>query len=171
MVYPTDRGYWCETNRDRYGSAPCAGHAVLNVLSETPPFSSFFGYTTSPAQSPELIDANNRSLELRAEGRYEEALPFAKRAVGLGEQEFGASNPRFATLLNNLANLYLLQGRYADAEPLYKRALAIREGSLAPDHPDLATSLNDLAGLYSARPWRPYLVRPSLTFAGWSRQL
>lgn len=35
------------------------------------------------AQSPELVDAFNRFSELYAEGRYEEALPFAKDALGL----------------------------------------------------------------------------------------
>ena len=100
--------------------------------------------------SRELLEAYNRAGTLYGQGRYGEALPFAKRAVGLGEQEFGASNPRFATLLNNLANLYLYQGRYADAEPLYERALAIREKALGPEHPRVATSLENYAALLRA---------------------
>ena len=41
------------------------------------------------ALSPELLDANNRANELRAEGRYQEAIPFAEKALRLGEEEFG----------------------------------------------------------------------------------
>jgi len=68
-------------------------------------------------QSRELIDAANRAGTLYGQGRYEEALPFAKKVVGLGEQEFGANHPTFAAFLNNLAALYQAQARYAEAEP------------------------------------------------------
>ncbi len=102
-------------------------------------------------QSRELIDAANRSTTLNGQGRYQEAIPFAKKAATLGEQEFGASHPLFATLLNNLAGLYQSLGRHVEAEPLYERALAIRERALGPEHPELATVLNDLAELYRAQ--------------------
>ena len=39
-------------------------------------------------------------------------------------EKFGEQDPRFATSLNNLAELYRAQGKYAQAEPLYRRALA-----------------------------------------------
>ena len=99
-------------------------------------------------QSPELMDAYDRVGELYAEGRYQEAIPFAEKALALGEREFGRDDPNTAALLNNLAVLYEEQGRYAAAEPLHKRALAIWEKALGPEHPDLATSLNNLAELY-----------------------
>ncbi len=34
-------------------------------------------------QSPELMDAYNRANELSDEGRYQEAIPFAKEALSL----------------------------------------------------------------------------------------
>ena len=64
---------------------------------------------------------------------------------------FGTQDPRHATSLNNLADLYRTQGRYGDAEPLFKRSLGIREKTLGPEHPGVAASLNNLAGLYSAQ--------------------
>ena len=64
-------------------------------------------------QSAELIDADKRYKDLYAQGRYEEALPFAEKAVRLGKQEFGPDHPTTATLLNNLAELYRAQGKYA----------------------------------------------------------
>ena len=40
------------------------------------------------------------------EGRYQEAIPFAEKALALGEREFGRDDPNTAALLNNLAVLY-----------------------------------------------------------------
>ncbi|MCH6577531.1 MAG: tetratricopeptide repeat protein, partial [Proteobacteria bacterium] len=81
------------------------------------------------------------------QGNYPEA---EKQLVGALKEaeEFGPQDPRLATSLNNLAELYRAQGRYAEAEPLYKRALAIDEKALGPEHPDVATNLNNLAALY-----------------------
>ena len=98
-------------------------------------------------QSPELMDAYDRSKELSAEGRYQEAIPFAKEALRLSEREFGPDHPNTGAVLNNLATRYVGQGRYAEAEPLYKRALAIGEKALGPDHPDVAGDLINLAEL------------------------
>ena len=105
----------------------------------------------SYGQIAELRNAADRAAELRAQGRYQEALPFAEEALRLSEQEFGLDHPNVATSLNNLAVLYKSQGRYADAEPLHQRALAIRETALGPEHPLAAQSLNNLAGLYQAQ--------------------
>ncbi len=98
-------------------------------------------------QSVEFRNAHNRVGELYAQGRYQEALPFAEEAVRLGEQEFGLDHPITATQLNNLAELYNSQGRYAQAEPLHQRSLAIREKALGPEHPDVAQSLENYASL------------------------
>ncbi len=97
------------------------------------------------AQSAALIEAYQQGGALYQAGRYDEALPFWKKALELGQREFGPEHPSTAMLLNDLAELYRLQGKYAEAEPLVKRSLAIREKALGPDHPDVATSLNNLA--------------------------
>ena len=78
-----------------------------------------------------------------AEKQWEAAL---KEAEGLGPKD-----PRLATSLNNLAELYRVQGNYAESEPLHKRALAIYEKALGREHPRVATSLNNLAMLYRPR--------------------
>ena len=69
-------------------------------------------------QSRELNEAFNRTVTLYGQGRYQEALPHAKKAVRLGEQEFGANHRTNAVLLSYLALLYGTQGRYAEAELL-----------------------------------------------------
>ena len=106
---------------------------------------------TAVAQSDELMQAYQQYQALNKQGRYAEAERFARKALELGEQEFGPEHPTTATLLNNLASLYRAQGRYADAEPLLKRALAIKEKALGPEHPTAAIFLNNLALLYQAQ--------------------
>ena len=103
------------------------------------------------AQSEDLAEAqrlNGQVLQLYRAGRYDEAVPLAKRALAIYEKALGSAHPDVAKSLNNLADLYDTKGDYGRAEPLYQRALAIREKVLGPEHPDVANSLNNLALLY-----------------------
>jgi tetratricopeptide (TPR) repeat protein len=54
-------------------------------------------------------------------------------------------------ILNNLAEVYLVQGEYGKAAPLYARALAIFEKILGAESPGTAGGLNNLARLYQAQ--------------------
>ncbi len=69
-------------------------------------------------------------------------------SAALKEAEgFGPQDPRLATTLNNLGEVYRAQAKYAEAEPLYMRAMAIYEKTLGPEHPDVAQSLENYAAL------------------------
>lgn len=57
-------------------------------------------------------------------------------------------NPRVATSLTGLADLYSAHGKYRKAEPLYQKALAIMEKLLGSEHPRLAMRLDNLAQAY-----------------------
>jgi tetratricopeptide (TPR) repeat protein len=85
------------------------------------------------AQSETLMEAFRQGQTLYEAGQYEQAIPLWRKALELGEQEFGPNHPTTAILINNLALLYFNQGRYAEAEPLYERALAARLRELLPD--------------------------------------
>ena len=100
------------------------------------------------AQSGALLEANRRGNALYQSGEYEKAIPFWRRALELGEKEFGPNHPITAALLDALAQTYHAQGRHAEAEPLHQRSLAIREKALGPEHPDVAQSLNNLGELH-----------------------
>ena len=89
------------------------------------------------------VQAYQQGNYAEAERQWGSALKEAKR--------FGPQDPRLATTLNNLAELYRAQGKYAEAEPLHKHSLAIREKALGPEHPEVATSLHNLALLYRAQ--------------------
>ncbi len=88
--------------------------------------------TAAQGQFPALMDAYQRFKELHAQGRYQQALPFAEKALRLGERMFGPDHPEVTRGFNDLGELYRLQGSYAEAEPLLKRALAIYEKPLGP---------------------------------------
>jgi CHAT domain-containing protein len=91
---------------------------------------------------------HDQVLELYQQGKYNEAIPLAKKVLAICKQVLGDNHPLTAQSLNDLARLYKSQGRYAEAEPLYKQALAICKQQLGDNHPDTATSLNNLAELY-----------------------
>jgi esterase/lipase superfamily enzyme len=83
--------------------------------------------------------------QLKAAGKYAEAVPFAQRALALAEKK-GPNGPAVAKALDTLAGLYEAQNKYAEAEPLLKRSLAIREKS--PGQPDVVASRERLAVAY-----------------------
>src|SRR5271166_2363714 len=91
---------------------------------------------------------NQQVTQLIAQGKYQEAIPIAERAVEVAKRLHGLEHPDMATSLNNLAELYQVMGEYAKAEPLYQEALRIWQKVLGPEHPDTATCLNNLAELY-----------------------
>ncbi|MBI3371207.1 MAG: CHAT domain-containing protein [Betaproteobacteria bacterium] len=84
--------------------------------------------------------AYNRGDRNEAAREFELALKEA--------QTFGELDPRLATTLAWVAELYRSQRRFTEAEPLVKRAIEIDEKTHGPDHPNVAMSLNSLALLY-----------------------
>ena len=77
----------------------------------------------------------------KAESLFRQASEIVKKALG-------ENHPYYATSLNNLALLYLVQGDDRRAEPLCRQALEIQRKLLGENHPDYARSLNNLASLY-----------------------
>ena len=104
----------------------------------------------SQSDDDEFNSLNRQVQTLFNQGKYQEAIPLAEKAVQLAKRVYGPEQPNTATSLDNLALLYQVMGEYAKAEPLYKEALRIKQKVLGPEHPDTATSLNNLASLYVA---------------------
>ncbi len=74
-----------------------------------------------PAFEPLLA----RAKELAKQGKYEQAIEAAGKALYAGENAFGHDDPRLVKPLTTLARLYELQGKHAEAKAYYRRALAI----------------------------------------------
>ena len=94
---------------------------------------------------------NQQAMELYQQGKYNEAIPLAEKALAIFEKVLGENHLDVATSLNNLALLYQFQGRYSESEPLYQQALAIYKAQLGDNHPSTATSINNLALLYQSQ--------------------
>jgi len=82
-------------------------------------------------------------------GLYDEAGPQLEKALELRRSVSAADDMAAATLLADLADLYIDKGRYDDAEAMLTEALAVmdRHGDQA-DNLDLALSINELASVY-----------------------
>ena len=79
---------------------------------------------------PELEEAarlNAEVLNLFRAGKYDEALPVAKRVLELREKAAGPDALVVAYALNNLASIHTQRGRGDEAGRLYERSLAIVE--------------------------------------------
>ena len=105
----------------------------------------------SPARAGDVEDAaalGTEVVRLYGEGRYQDAVPLAQKALSLREKLHGPGDPEVNPSLKNLAQLYNALGRATEAEPLFKRALGIDEQVLGPDHTTVGLSLNNLAAFY-----------------------
>jgi tetratricopeptide (TPR) repeat protein len=91
---------------------------------------------------------NQQVKQLIEQGKYQEAIPIAERALEVAKRTRGSEHPETADALNNLGLLFNKTGDYAKAEPLYQEALRIRQKVLGPEHPYTALSLNNLGVLY-----------------------
>jgi tetratricopeptide (TPR) repeat protein len=109
-----------------------------------------FACTASQSDDDEFNLLNQQVQTLYKQGKYQEAIPLAEKAVELAKRVYGPEQRNTATRLNNLAELYQAMGDYPKAEPFLQEALRIRQKVLGPEHPDTAASLNNLALLYWA---------------------
>ena len=98
---------------------------------------------------------NNLAGLLKAEGKYAEAEPLYRRALGIDEKALGSEHPYTALDLSNLALLLDAKGDYAGAVPLLRRALAIYEkalGANARSTERVRIALQDVEGRLRGRP-------------------
>jgi len=100
------------------------------------------------AQSDELMQAYNQFRSFEKQGRHAEAAVHARRALELGEAEFGTDHQNVAELLKNLGKLYKIVGRFEEAAVLYQRSLAIEKKEQSPNQIEVARTLNKLAEVY-----------------------
>jgi TonB family protein len=105
----------------------------------------------SPQQSPELREASDLSVsvvKLFKEGKFNEAIPLAKRALEIRERLLPANDPMVLTALGNLGDLYNAKGDYNAAKKMFERLLPMQEQQFGPTNIKLASTLDRLAVLY-----------------------
>src|SRR4051794_2570238 len=90
---------------------------------------------------PEQLEAARLALSRGDRAAAERLLI---EALVAGERVFGAEHPSLATVLNELARLYIRQSQHVHAEEVLERLLAITRAK-GEAHPDVATALAGLA--------------------------
>lgn len=118
-----------------------AGVAVLVAVLLALPLP---GEAADDATWTRYLDAGTAAYRKRDPDEATRQFEFAlKEAEGFGE-----ADPRLATTLAWLAELYRVQRRFEESEKLILRTIAMDEKYRGVEHPDLAMSLESLALLY-----------------------
>lgn len=116
-------------------------------------FNSFNPQDPSVQESPELQEASTLSesiVKLFNQGKYDEALPLAKRALEIREKLLPRTDPRISSSLTNLGEIYLARKDYKPARETFQRLLQIQEEVFGPEDVNLAFTLDRLALLHFA---------------------
>lgn len=112
---------------------------------------SFNSQDPAAQESPELQEASTLSetvVKLYNQGKYNEALPLAKRSLEIREKLLPRIDPRISSSLMNLGELYLAKKDYKPARELFQRLLQIQEEVFGPNDVNLAFTLDRLALLH-----------------------
>jgi TonB family protein len=112
-----------------------------------------FGSFYLPQESPELKEATtltDSSIKLFNQGKYDQAIPMAKRALQIREKLLPRTDPRVVDSLSNLGEFYITMDDYKDAVEVFRRILLSQEERFGAEHVNVANTLDRLAVLYSA---------------------
>ncbi|MEN3336252.1 MAG: hypothetical protein V7641_5617 [Blastocatellia bacterium] len=125
--------------------------SVLVAQAQTPPTQTT---QTTPPKTPELAEASRLAaqvVEFYNQGRYDDALPLAKRSLEIREQALGPEHPLVGEALQNLASVQFGKKNFGAAQSLYKRALKIFEKAYGRDSIKLVAMLDNMGWLYVAQ--------------------
>lgn len=81
-------------------------------------------------------------------GKYDLALEFLKKALGIRLKMLGAEHESTADSYNNIGNLYHIQGNYDRALDYYQKAQKIFEKVLGAEHPDTANTYVNIGNVF-----------------------
>ncbi|MEZ4384207.1 MAG: tetratricopeptide repeat protein, partial [Nannocystaceae bacterium] len=99
------------------------------------------------------VDAANRLIFTvgYSAARHREGVVWSRAAEMLVRRLGQADEPRGATVLNSVANIYFALGEYERSQALFEEALAINQRVLGPEHPIVGDNLTNLADVHYAR--------------------
>ncbi|HEV3467780.1 MAG TPA: TonB family protein [Pyrinomonadaceae bacterium] len=104
-----------------------------------------------PAEASEADDLDRQAIELYREGKFDDALRRAERAVALRRPAPGPDGALLANSLGNLAELLYVKRKYKEAEAALREQLAIYEKVPRGREERMAGALNRLVCLLNAR--------------------
>ena len=85
------------------------------------------------------------ALELKAQGKYDEAEPLFCEAVEVQRETLGNRHPDTLTSISNLGMLLQAKGDLAAAEPLLREAAEVFRETLGSQHPSTLIAIDNLA--------------------------
>lgn len=98
----------------------------------------------------EVLQLNLEARKLRKDGKYDEALAKAEKALAILAKIYDAESAENADIVNEIGSIYDDKGEYPKAEENYLRALKIYEKKFGAEHFFVASVLNNLGGVYRA---------------------
>jgi TonB family protein len=122
-----------------------------------PPFPDQQGIQQSKS-SPELAEVDRINLTVRklySEGKYDEALPLAKRVLDISQQNLSPDDEHIAPSLVTVANIYEAEKRLGEAQLFLERALAFYEKKFGVGDSRVAMVLDRLGSIYFSRSHYP----------------
>ena len=105
---------------------------------------------------------NDTVVALYRKQSYNEAIPYAQKALKLATTSKGKHHPLTLTSMNNLAKLYQLTGQLDQAEKLFNKSFKLRKKVLGETHKETLISHNNLIQLYMAK--KQFDLASELTF-------
>jgi len=121
---------------------------LLSLLLITTTGRASSGQNESVDQSSALSEASRLSkmvVSLFNEGKMDDALPLAKRALEIREKALGADHELVAMSLKNLASIYFAQKKFDEASNSYQKCLSIYEKKFGENDPKILEILDTLA--------------------------
>ncbi|MFQ5673411.1 MAG: tetratricopeptide repeat protein, partial [Nitrospinales bacterium] len=103
----------------------------------------FFG-VENPATANSL---NGLATNLKLQGHYEKAQFLYLDLLRIMKKNKKTKSQNFATLLENLADIYCLEEKFKEAQPLFKESLEIMEEIYGVNDPKLITTLETYAAV------------------------
>ena len=104
-------------------------------------------YTSSAEALAEASRLSLTVVKLYSDGKYDEALPLAKRALELRERALGPDHEMVQSALLNLAEVYTAKTKYGEAQKLIERLLRTYEKTVGPEDAGAAIFQDKLAFL------------------------
>jgi TonB family protein len=101
-----------------------------------------------PPELNEATDLTSSVAKLYKEGKFDEALPLAKRALEIRERLLPPADKRVSMSLGYLGDVYMAKRDYGSAKKSFDRLLLLQEERLGPTDVNLAFTLDRLALLY-----------------------
>jgi serine/threonine-protein kinase len=91
---------------------------------------------------------STRSALREREGKYDEALADATRALQLEQRVFGPDHYTVAQTYYHLGAVHYFRAEYTEALDAYRKCLEIQGRNVGPDHPDLIGARVGMADVY-----------------------